>query len=79
MVAGLRCASAHDEGAAVELWDTSPSLVVEQEVPIGDRTVFRRFVAAMRQIEIEVPVVPAEACVRRRGANLVHCRGADPD
>ena len=68
LVTGIRYTSAHDEGASVALWDTSPPLVVVQDVPISDRAVFRRFVAAMRQVEIEVSVVPAEACGRCREA-----------
>ncbi len=68
LVAGIRYTSAHDEGPSVALWDTSPGLVVVQDVPISDPAVFRRFAVAMRQIEIEVSVVPATACVRCRDA-----------
>ncbi len=50
------------------LWDTSPKLVVVQDVPISDPAVVRLFATAMREIEIEVSVVPAEACVRCRDA-----------
>jgi hypothetical protein len=68
LVAGIRYTSAHDEGAAVVLWETSPQLVVVQDVPICDPAVFRRFVTAMRELGIEVAVVPADACVRCRDA-----------
>ena len=68
LVAGIRYTSAHDEGTSVALWDTSPQFVVVQDVPICDPAVFRLFVLAMREIKIEVSVVPADACVRCRDA-----------
>jgi hypothetical protein len=68
LVAGIRYTSAHDEGASVALWDTSPQFVVVQDVPISDPAVFRLFATAMREIEMEVSVVPADACVRCRDA-----------
>jgi hypothetical protein len=68
LVAGIRYTSAHDEGAAVALWDTSPQFVVVQDVAICDPAVFRRFATAMREIRIEVSVVPTDACVRCRDA-----------
>jgi len=75
LVAGIRYTSAHDEGAVVALWETSPRLVVVQDVPICDPAVFLRFSMAMREIEIEVSVVPADACVRcREAAGRGHVR-----
>lgn len=68
LVAGIRYTSAHDEGASVALWDTSPELVVVQDVPILDPAVFRRFLAAMREIQIEVSIATTDACVRCRAA-----------
>lgn len=68
LVAGIRYTSAHDEGASVTLSDTSPQFVVVQDVPICDPAVFRLFAMAMREIKIEVSVVPADACVRCRDA-----------
>lgn len=68
LVAGIRWSGAHDEGPCVALWDTAPGFVVVQDVPLLAPAVFRRFIVAMRELDIEVAVVPADGCVRCRDA-----------
>lgn len=69
LVAGIRYTSAHDEGPSVALWDGSPRLVVVQDVPLADPAMFRLFTVAMRELKLEVSVVPSDACVRCRDAS----------
>jgi hypothetical protein len=67
-VAGIRYTSAHDEGPCVALWETSPRLVVVQDLPLSDPGLFRRFTTAMRELKIESHAVLSGECRRCRDA-----------
>ena len=67
-VTGVRYTSAHDEGPCVALWETSPPLVVVQDRPLCDPSLFRRFTTAMSELKIESYVVSSGECRRCRDA-----------
>lgn len=67
-VSGVRYTSAHDEGASIALWDTSPAIVVVDDVLLSTPGLFRRFTIAMHELGIGSNLIPASDCLRCRNA-----------
>jgi hypothetical protein len=67
-VTGVRYTGAHDEGPCVALWETSPPLVVVEDLPLCDPGLFRRFATAMSELKIQSYVVASSGCRRCRDA-----------
>jgi hypothetical protein len=68
-IVGVRYTSAHDEGAALAVWDSASHIQVLQDRQLVDPPILRRFVVAMDEVDIDVQVVAPGECRPCREAN----------